>query len=108
MGRCEGDVQGASDTVASRAPRPPWPQTQRNTGTLPLRTRPKNVPKLHYTTLVQTKTQQTDADTNVLTKRAGFDDKTTVSSATEPTRTQPTMRRPRQPRTNHTTAAATT
>ena len=76
--------------------------------TLPLRTWPTNVHKLHYTKLVQTKTQQTDADTNVLAKRAGFDDKTTGSSATEPTRTQPTMRRPGQPRTNHTTAAATT
>ena len=53
--------------------------------TLPLRTRPTNVPKLHYTTLVQIKTPQTDADTNVLAKRAGFDDKTTGSSATEPT-----------------------
>ena len=71
--------------------------------TLPLRTRPTNVHKLHYTTLVQTKMQLTDADTNVLAKRAGFDDKNTGSSAT-----QPTMRRPRQPRTNHTTAAATT
>ena len=39
--------------------------------TLPLRTRPTNVPKLHYRTLVQTKMQQTDADTNVLAKRAG-------------------------------------
>ena len=76
--------------------------------TLPLQTRPTNVPKLHYTTLVQTKTPQTDADTNVLAKRAGFDDKTTGSSATEPTQTRPTMRRPGQPRTNHTTAAATT
>ena len=69
---------------------------------------PTNIPKLHYTTLVQTKTQQTDADTNELAKRAGFDDKTTGSSATKPTRTQLTMMRPRQPRTNHTTAAATT
>ena len=76
--------------------------------TLPLRTRPRNVPKLHYRTLVQTKTPQTDADTNVLAKRAGFHDETTSSSATKPTRTRPTMRRPRQPRSNHTTAAATT
>ena len=76
--------------------------------TLPLRTRPTNVPKLHYTTLVQTKTPQTDADTNLLAKRAGFDDKITGSSATEPTRTRPTMRRPRQLLTNQTTAAATT
>ena len=53
--------------------------------TLPLRTRPTNVPKLQYTTLVQTKTAQTDADTKVLAKWAGFDDKTTGSSATEPT-----------------------
>ena len=84
MDRCESDDQRASDTVASRAPRPPWPQAQRNTATLPLRTRPTNIPKLHYTTLVQTKTPQTDADTNVLAKRAGFDDKTTGSSATDP------------------------
>ena len=76
--------------------------------TLLLRTRPTNVPKLHYTTLVQTKMQQIDADTSVLAKQAGFDDKTTGSRATEPTRIKPTMRRPRQPRTNHTTAAATT
>ena len=76
--------------------------------TLPLPTRPTNVPKLHYTTIVQTKTQQTDADTNLLAKRTGFDDKTDGSSATEPTRNQPTMRGPRQSRTNHTTAAATT
>ena len=76
--------------------------------TLPMRTRPTNVHKLHYTTLAQTKTQLTDTDTTVLATRAGFDDKTTGSSATEPTQTQPTMRRPRQPRTKHTAAAATT
>ena len=98
----------AGDTVASRAHRPPWPQTQRNTVTLPLRTRPTNVHKLHYTTLAQTNTQLTDTDTNVLATGAGFGDKTTSSSTTEPTPTQPTMRRPRQPRTNHTAAAATT
>ena len=62
--------------------------------TLLLRTRPTNILKLHYTTLVRTKMQKTDADTNVPAKRAGFDDKITGSSATEPTRTQPTMRRP--------------
>ena len=108
MVRYENDVQRAGDTVVSHARRPPCPQTQRNTVTLPLRTRPTNVNKLHYTTLGQTKTQLTSTDTNVPATQAGFDDKTTGSSATEPTRTQPTMRRPRQPRTNHTAAAAAT
>ena len=108
MGRYENGVQRAGDTVVSHTHRPTCPRTQQNNVTLPLRTRPTNVNKLHYTTLGQTKTQLTRTDTDVPATQAGFADKTTGSSATEPTQTQPTMRRPRQPRTNHTAAAAAT
>ena len=76
--------------------------------TLPLRTRPTNINKLHYTTLGQTKTHLTSTDTDVPATQTTFGDTTTGSSATEPTQTKPTMRRPRQPRTNHTAAAAAT
>ena len=108
MGRYENDVQRAGDTVVSHDRRPPCPRKKRNSVTLPLWTRPTNVNKLHYTTLGQTKTRLTSTDTNVPATQAGLDDKTTSSSRTEPTRTQPTMRRLRQPRTNHTAAAAAT
>ena len=108
MGWYKNGVQQAGDTVVSHARRQPCPGPQQNTVTLPLQTRPTNVNKLHYTTLGQTKTQLTSTDTDVPATQAGFDDKTTGSSATEPIRTQPTMRQPRQPRTNHTAAAAAT
>ena len=91
-------------------PRPPTtvPTDTTEHVTLPLRTRPTNVSKLHCTTLGQTKTQLTSTDTDVLATQTTFGDTTTGSSATEPTQTKATMRRPRQPRTNHPTAAAAT
>ena len=88
--------------------RPPCPGTQQNTVALPLRTRPTNFNKLHYTTLGQTKTQLTSTDTDVPATQTGFGDTTTGSRATEHTQTKPTMRQPRQPRTPHNTAAAAT
>ena len=87
MGRYGNGLQHAGDTVVSHARRLPCPRTQRNTVTLSLRTRPINVNKLHYTTIVQTKTQLTSTDTDVPATQTGFEDKTTGSSATEPTRT---------------------
>ena len=92
------------------APRPPTtiPTDTTEHVTLPLRRRPTNVNKLHYTTLGQTKTQLTSNDTDVPATQTTFGDTTTGSSATEPTQTKFTMRRPRQPRTNHTAAAAAT
>ena len=91
-----------------RAPRPPTtiPTNTTEHVTLPLRTRPTDVNKLHYTTLGQPKRQLTSTDTDVPATQTTFGDTTTGSSATEPTQTKPTMRRPRQPRTNHTAAAA--
>ena len=106
MGQYENGIQRAGDTVVSHARRPPCPRKQRNIVALPIRTRPTNVNKLHYTTLGQTKTQLTSTNTDVPATQAGFDEKTSGSSTTEPTRTQPTMRRPRKLRTNHTAAAA--
>ena len=47
------------------ARRPPYPRTQQNTTTLPLRTRPTNVNNRHYTTPGQTRTQLTSTDTEV-------------------------------------------
>ena len=85
MGWYENGAQRAGDTVVSHACRPPCPRTQQNTVTLPLRTRPTNVNKPHYTTPGQTKTQLTSTDTDVPATQAGFEDKTTSSSATEPT-----------------------
>ena len=87
MGRYGNGIQRAGDTVVSHARRPPCPRTQQNTVTLPLQTRPTNVNKLHYTPLGQTKTQLTSTDTDVPATQTGFDDKTTGSSATKPTRT---------------------
>ena len=87
MGWHANGVQRAGDTVVSHARRPPCPQTQQTTVTLPLGTQRTKVSKLHYTTLGQTKTQLTCTDTDVPATQTGFDDKTTASSATEPTRT---------------------
>ena len=47
------------------ARRPPYPRTQQNTTTLPLRTRPTNINNLNYTTPGQTRTQLTSTDTEV-------------------------------------------
>ena len=71
------------------APRPPTtiPTNTTEQVTLPLRTRPTNVNKLHYTTLGQTKTQLTSTDTVVPATQTTFGDTTTGSSATEPTQT---------------------
>ena len=65
MGRNGNGVQLVGDTMMRRARRPPYPRTQQNTTTLPLRTQPTNVSKLHYTTLGQTRTQLTSTDTDV-------------------------------------------
>ena len=93
---------------AAPRPHPQYPQTQRNVVTLPSRTRPTNVNKLHHTTLGQTKTRLTGTETNVPATQTTFHYTTTSSSATEPTQTKPTMRRPKQPRTNLTAAAGAT
>ena len=63
--------------------------------TLPLQTRPMNVPKLHYTTVVQTKTPQTDADTNVLAnaepaRRARVETETALNGLATPWCATPT------------------
>ena len=107
-GRKGNGVQRDGGTVVHHARRDQYPRKQQNSVTLPLRTRPTNVNKLHYTTLGPTKTQITSTNTDVPAAQTTFGDTTTGSSATEPTQTKPTMRRPRQPRTNHTAAAATT
>ena len=83
-------------------------ETQQNTATLPVRMRPTNVDKLHYATLGPTKTQLASTDKDVPAAQTTFGDTTTGRSATEPTQTKTTVRRPRQPRTNHTAAAAAT
>ena len=88
--------------MVRHARRRPYPRTQPNTVTLQLRTRPTNVNKLHNTTLGQTKAQLTSTDTDVPATQTTFGDTTTGSSAMEPTQTKPAMRRPRQPRTDHT------
>ena len=108
MGQNGHDVQRVGDTVVRHARRPPCPRTQQNTATLGLRTRPTNINKLHYTTLGQTKMQITSTETDVPATQTTFGYTTTDSSATEPTLTKPTMRWPRQPRTNHSAAAAAT
>ena len=92
MGRYGNGVQRAGDTVVSHARRPRCPRTQQNTVTLPLRTRPTNVNKLHHTTLGQTKTQLSSTDTDVPATQTGFDENTTSSSAMEPKQTKPTKR----------------
>ena len=102
MGRNRDDVQQVGDTLVRHTRQPPYPRTQQNTVTLPLRTRPTNVNKLHYTTLGQTKTQLTSTNTDVPATQTTFVDTTNGSSATERTQTEPTVRPPRQPRTNHT------
>ena len=101
-----GTDSHVGDTVGRHARRPPYPRTPQNTTTLSLRTRPTNIDKLRYTTAGQTKTQITSTETDVPATQTAFDYTTTGSSATEPTQTKPTMRRLRQPRTNHTAAAA--
>ena len=108
MGRNENGVQRVGDTVVRHARRPPDPGTQQNTATLPLQTRPTNINQLHYTTLGQTKTQLASTETDVPATQTTLGFTTTGSSATEPTPTKPTIRRPRQLRTNHTAAAAAT
>ena len=108
MGRNRNGVQRVGDTMVRRARRPPYQRTRQNTTTLPLRTRPTNVNKLHYNALGQTKTQLASTDTDVPATQTTFGDATTGSSATELTQTKPTMRWPGQPRTNHTAAAAAT
>ena len=108
IGRHGNGVQQVGDTVVRHARRPPYPRTQQNTATLPLRTRITNINQPHYTTLGQTKTQLTSTETDVPATQTSFGYTTTGSSPTEFTQTKPTMRRPRQPRTNHTAAAAAT
>ena len=108
MGRNGNGVQRVGDTVMHHGRRPPYPRTQQNTATLPLRARPTNINKLHYTTLGQTKTQLTSTETDMPATPTTLGYTTTGSSATEPLQTKPTMRRPREPRTNHTAAAAAT
>ena len=90
MGRNGNGLQRVGDTMVRRARRPPYPGTQQNTTTLPLRTRPTDVNKLHYTTLGQTKTQLTSTKTDVPATQTTFCDATTGSSSTEPTQTKPT------------------
>ena len=63
MGRNGNSVQWVGNTLVRQARQPPYPRTQQNTATLPLRTRPTNVNKPHYTTLGQTKTELTRTDT---------------------------------------------
>ena len=65
MDRNGNGVQRVGDTMMRRARRPPYPRTQQNTTTLPLRTRPTSLNKLHYTTLGQTKKQLTSTDKGV-------------------------------------------
>ena len=108
MGRNGNGVQQVGDTVVRHARQPPYPRTQENTAILPLRTRPTNIDQLHYSTLGQTKTELTSNETDVPATQTTFRYTTTGSSATEPTQTEQTMRRPRQRRTNHTAAAAAT
>ena len=108
MGRNGNGVRRVGDTVVWHARRPPYPRTQQNTSTLPLRTRPTNINQLQDTSLGQTKTQLTGNKTDVPATQTTFGYTTTSSSSTEPTQTKPTMRRPRQPRINHTAAAAAT
>ena len=64
MGRNGNGVQRVGDTMMCRARRPPYPRTQQKTTAVPLRTRPTNVNKLHYTTLGETKIQLTSTDTD--------------------------------------------
>ena len=94
--------------MVRHARRRPCPRTQQHTATLLLRTRPTNVDKPHYATLEPTKTQLASADRDAPAAQTIFGDTTTGSSATEPKQTKLIMRRPRQPRTNHTAAAAAT
>ena len=108
MCRNENGVQQVGNTVVRHAGRPPYPQTQQNIATLPLRTRPTNINQLHYTTLGHTKTHLTSKETDVPATQTTFGYTTDGSSATEPKQTKPTMRRPRQARTNYTEAEAAT
>ena len=87
MGRYGNGIQRAGNIVVSHVRRLPCSGTQQNTITLSLRRRPTNVNKLHCTAIGQTKTQLTTTDTDVPATQAGFDDETTGSSVTEPTRT---------------------
>ena len=75
MGRYGNGVQRAGDTVVRHVRRPRCPRTQPNTVTLPLRTRPTNVNKLHYPTLGQIKTQLTSTETDVPATQAGYNEK---------------------------------
>ena len=70
---------------------PPYPRTQQNTSTQPLRTRQTNHNQLHYTTLRQTKTQQTRTEMDVPATQTTFGYTTTGSSATEAMQAMPTM-----------------
>ena len=106
-GKANG-VPWAGDNMLRHARRPPYPQSQQNTTTLPSRTRPTNINQQHHTTLGQTKTQLTGTETDVPATQTTFGYMTTGSSATEPMQTQPTMRRQRKLCTNHTAAAAAT
>ena len=84
MGQYGNGVQWVGDTVVCHGGAD---HHAHETVTLSLRTRPTNVNKLHYTTLGQTKMQLTSTDTPMPAAQTGFDDKTTGSSATEPSRT---------------------
>ena len=108
MGRNGNGVGRIGNTVLCHASRPPYPRTQQNTGTLPFRGRPTNINELHYTTLGQTKKRITSNRTDLRTTQRTSGYTSTGSSAAEPTPTKPTMRQPKQLRTNYTAAAAAT
>ena len=86
----------------------PCPGTRQNTATLPLRTRPTSAAKPQYAALGPTKTQLAGADIDVSAAQTTFSNTTAGSGATKPKQTEPTMRRLRQPCTDHTAAAAAT
>ena len=94
--------------MVRHARRRPCRRIRQNTATLPLRTWPTGADELHYAALGPTKTQLANADTDMSAAQTTFGDTTSGSGATKLTQTKPTMRRPRQPRTDHAAAAAAT
>ena len=85
MGRNWNSVRRDGDTVVRLAGEPPYPRTQQNIATLPLRTRPTNIHQLHYTTLDNTMTPLTSNETDLPPTQTTFGYMTTGSSETEPT-----------------------
>ena len=80
MGRNVNGVGRIGDTLVRHALRPPYPRTQQNTATLPLRTGRTNINQLHYTTLGQSTTQLTSNGTDVPTTQTTSGYTTTGSS----------------------------